>query len=253
MKMGHDNMKTIHFLRHLLGILIAVAATATSNLGYAGPNQAPVATLTSPASGAKYNAPASISLSATASDADGSVARVDFYNGSAVIATTTTAPYVATWNNVPAGTYILKATAVDNAGKAGSSATVTVTVITVTTQITSPPTGAVLPIDPITVSGTFTGAADTTVIVTAGAGHSKLASITGSTFSAGGVELAPGSNTIEVGVARRDGSSEIATRTITAVPAPLVVLTSPATCGPFPIPTTIALTAEALSPGGSIS
>ena len=35
--------------------------------------------------------------------------------------------------------------------------------------------------------------------------------------------------------------------------APLVVLTSPATCGPFPIPTTIALTAEALSPGGSIS
>ena len=35
--------------------------------------------------------------------------------------------------------------------------------------------------------------------------------------------------------------------------APLVVLTSPATCGPFPIPTTIALTAEVVSPDGSIS
>ena len=60
MKMGHDNMKTTHLFRHLLGTLIAVAATAISTLGYAGPNQAPVATLTSPAAGAKYNAPASI-------------------------------------------------------------------------------------------------------------------------------------------------------------------------------------------------
>jgi len=236
----------------LLAALLTLVAATLPRLGSAAPNQAPVVTLTSPATGAKYTAPASIALAATATDSNGSIARVDFYSGSTVIATTTTAPYTANWTNVPAGSYTLKATAVDNAGKSGSSSTVTVTVTTVTTVITSPVAGAVLPIDPIGVTGTFTGAADTTVIVTGGAGHSSLATLSGNTFSAG-VTLAPGANVIEVGVARRDGTSEITTRTITAVPPPLIVLTSPASCGPFAIPTTITLTADALSPGGSIA
>ena len=126
----------------LLAALLTLAAATLPLLGHAGPNQAPVATLTSPATGAKFTAPATIALAATATDSDGSVARVDFYNGTTVIATTTTAPYTATWNNVPAGSYTLKATAVDNAGKSGSSATVTVTVSAVTTVITAPAAAA---------------------------------------------------------------------------------------------------------------
>ena len=69
-----------------------------------GGNQAPTATLTAPANGATFTAPASITLTATASDADGTVARVDFYNGTTLLGSDTTAPYAFTWSNVAAGT-----------------------------------------------------------------------------------------------------------------------------------------------------
>ena len=91
-------------------------------------NQAPSATLTAPANGASFTAPATVALTATASDSDGSVARVDFYNGSSLLGSDTTAPYAFTWSNVAAGTYALRATAVDNAGASGSSAVATITV-----------------------------------------------------------------------------------------------------------------------------
>ena len=75
-------------------------------------------------------------MTATASDADGSVARVDFYNGGTLLGSDTTAPYSFTWSNVAAGTYALKATAVDNAGASGSSSVASVTV----TGANQPPT-----------------------------------------------------------------------------------------------------------------
>jgi hypothetical protein len=102
-------------------------------------NQAPTATLTAPANGATFTEPASVTLSATASDADGTIARVEFYNGSTLLGSDTTAPYSFTWSSVSAGTYALKATAVDNAGATGSSAVATITVSAATT----PPTKVV--------------------------------------------------------------------------------------------------------------
>ena len=69
-------------------------------------NQAPTATLTAPANGATFTAPASITMTATASDADGSVARVEFYNGTTLLAFRHDRPYARmTWSNVAAGTY----------------------------------------------------------------------------------------------------------------------------------------------------
>ena len=103
------------------------SATATVTVSPAA-NQPPTAALTAPASGATFIAPASIDLTANAADADGTVARVDFYNGTTLLGSDATAPYAFTWTNVPAGTYALKATAVDNSGAIGSSATATVTV-----------------------------------------------------------------------------------------------------------------------------
>ncbi len=44
-------------------------------------NVAPTVSLTSPTSGASFAAPATIALTATAADADGTIAKVDFYNG----------------------------------------------------------------------------------------------------------------------------------------------------------------------------
>ena len=39
------------------------------------------------------------------------MARVEFYNGTTLLGSDTTAPYSFTWANVPAGTYSLRAVA----------------------------------------------------------------------------------------------------------------------------------------------
>jgi hypothetical protein len=81
------------------------------------PNQAPAVSLTAPANGASYVAPATITITATASDTDGTVTSVAFYaNATTLIGTDTTSPYSATWNNVPAGAYSLTAVARDEDG-----------------------------------------------------------------------------------------------------------------------------------------
>lgn len=91
-------------------------------------NVAPVVNLTAPANNATYTAPASITLQATASDADGSVAKVEFYNGTTLLGSDATSPYSFAWNNVGAGTYSIKAVATDNAGATTTSSIISVIV-----------------------------------------------------------------------------------------------------------------------------
>ncbi len=91
-------------------------------------NNAPNTAISSPATGAKYTASASITLTAVAADRDGTVAKVDFYNGTTFIGSDASAPYSFTWANVAAGTYTITAKATDNNGAATSSSAITVTV-----------------------------------------------------------------------------------------------------------------------------
>ena len=79
-------------------------------------NQAPTVSLTTPANGATFTAPATVTLTATASDTDGTVSTVEFYAGTTFGGSDSTSPYSVTWSNVPAGTYALTAVARDNAG-----------------------------------------------------------------------------------------------------------------------------------------
>src|SRR4051794_16582817 len=107
---------------------------------------APTVTLTQPANGATFTPPATVSLAATAADADGSVAKVEFYNGSTKLGESTTAPYTYNWTGVPAGTYTLTAKATDDLGATTTSAASTITVRAANTPptatITSPANGA---------------------------------------------------------------------------------------------------------------
>ncbi|MEO6212250.1 MAG: choice-of-anchor B family protein [Vicinamibacterales bacterium] len=91
-------------------------------------NVLPAVSLTSPAAGATYTAPASIGLAASASDGDGSIDRVEFYANGSLVGTDTTAPYQVTWSGVGAGSYSLTARAVDNVGGTTQSSPVSVTV-----------------------------------------------------------------------------------------------------------------------------
>ena len=74
----------------------ATATTArVDNLTITAPsgNRPPVATLTSPGSGATFSAPGTINMAATASDPEGQLTRVEFYNGTTLLGSDTTAPY----------------------------------------------------------------------------------------------------------------------------------------------------------------
>lgn len=90
-------------------------------------NQKPVGVITSPQHGANYNAPATITIQATASDPDGdAIQKVDFYAysseaGNVYLGTDTTVPYEFTWTNVSIGTWSLSAIPTDSHGLSGVS------------------------------------------------------------------------------------------------------------------------------------
>ena len=79
-------------------------------------NTLPAISITSPASGSSFANPASITINATASDADGAVSKVEFYNGSTKLGEDATSPYTYTWANVGGGTYNVRAVATDDRG-----------------------------------------------------------------------------------------------------------------------------------------
>jgi endoglucanase len=93
-------------------------------------NMVPVTSITSPANNATFSAPASVTINANASDSDGTITKVEFYNGTTLIGTDTSSPYSFTWTNVPAGSYSLTTKATDNNTGVGTSAPINITVTT---------------------------------------------------------------------------------------------------------------------------
>ncbi|MFK3985646.1 glycoside hydrolase family 48 protein [Micromonospora sp. NPDC050397] len=75
--------------------------------------QPPTVSLSIPAG--PFVAPADVPLTATASDPDGTVARVEFYRNGLLVNTDTTAPYSYLLEDLPAGSYTVQARAYDNA------------------------------------------------------------------------------------------------------------------------------------------
>lgn len=93
------------------------------------PNQPPVAFVSSPVDGATFVSPASVTIQAIAADNDGTVAQVEFFDGSTSLGIVTTTPYTMAVTLYP-GAHPLAAVATDNAGAATTSSVVTVTVNT---------------------------------------------------------------------------------------------------------------------------
>ena len=89
---------------------------------------APTVSITSPVNAASFTAPATVAISATATDVTDSVAKVDFYNGSTLIGTDTASPYNFNWTNVAAGSYSITAVATANNGLSTTSIPVSIIV-----------------------------------------------------------------------------------------------------------------------------
>jgi endoglucanase Acf2 len=99
-------------------VLVMVTSTA---------NVAPSVSLTSPANNSTFTEGKPVTLSATASDFDGTISKVEFYQGSTLISTITTAPYTTTWNPT-VGNYAITAKATDNGGVVSTSQVANVTI-----------------------------------------------------------------------------------------------------------------------------
>jgi len=145
----------------------SAARVVTVTVGAQPPPPVVTVTQTAPASAGSYTAPAEIPLAANATTSSGTVSKVDFFNGATLIATATTAPFAATWSNVPTGAYALSARATTSGGTTATSAPVNVTVgaqqppppPVVTVTLTSPASGSSY-LAPITL--TFAADASTT-------------------------------------------------------------------------------------------
>jgi endoglucanase len=85
-------------------------------------NLAPVVSLTSPTSGQAFMPGSSVQLAATASDADGTISRVEFRIDGNLVNTDTSAPYSHAATGLASGTHTAQAMAFDNGTPALSAA-----------------------------------------------------------------------------------------------------------------------------------
>lgn len=122
----------------------ASAAHAWVDYTFSSHSQRPYCSLSSPSDGQVFPATAQVPISATASDPDGTVVRVEFYSGAGKIGEDTTGSdgWGMMWSP-PAGVHTLTARAVDDSGDATTSAQVTITVdLPPSVSITAPASGA---------------------------------------------------------------------------------------------------------------
>jgi hypothetical protein len=231
-----------------------VSAPVTVTVVASPPNASPLVTLTSPSNGATFAPPATITLTANATDSDGGVVSVQFWAMGTHIGTDTTAPYTAQWSTSTVGEYQLTAIAFDSVqGTVSQPVTIRVKPPNVlpTVSLTSPSNGA-------TFSAPFT------TIVTADASDSD-GSVVRVNFLADGWFIGSdstvpyshtwsvstgGSHVLAAEAVDSEGSYTRSAPVTVTVNAPTkVALTSPLDGASFVAGETIALTADASGNG----
>lgn len=93
-----------------------------------GGNLWPTVSVTSPEDAASFALDEAITISATASDSDGSVARVEFFIDNSSIGTVSEAPYTTVWSTSTSGKYFIQAVATDDQGAQRTSSIIAVVV-----------------------------------------------------------------------------------------------------------------------------
>jgi hypothetical protein len=202
------------------------------------PNALPLVQLTAPAATASFVTPATIAMTAVASDPDGTIAKVEFLRNGAVEATVTTAPYAATLTNVAAGTYSLAARATDDRGGITTSAIVSVVVKAPSIAIDSPLPSTTLPHDIALVRGRIVAPANSGVKV-----NDFVATVDAAGNYAVLIPVIYGSNTIVATLTMPDRTTATASITLPAngVPSQMLVEATPSV-GYAPLTTTFTVT-----------
>lgn len=91
--------------------------------------QPPTVSITSPLNGESLGSSNLVLVATNATDSDGLIASVEFFDGTSLLGAITNAPFIYTITNVPVGSYLITAIATDNTGLSATSAPVAVAVV----------------------------------------------------------------------------------------------------------------------------
>jgi YD repeat-containing protein len=236
---------------YAIGSPASATVTITDNDTYP-----PTATITAPTAGTVVTAPAAITITATATDPDGTVAKVEFFQNGAKLGEDTTAPYSFTWSNVAAGSYSLTAVATDNAGATGTSASVNVVVNSAPTVSVTGPAGGTLFTAPaaVTINATASDSDGAISKVEFFENGVKLGEDTSAPYSFAWSSVPSGSFLLTV-VATDDHGATTASApiSVTVNGAPSVSLSAPTAGTIFNAPALVSLSANASDSDGTIS
>jgi GH18 family chitinase len=228
---------------------------------------APTVSITAPAGNASFTSPASVTITANAADADGTVSKVDFYNGTTLLGTDVTSPYSFSWTGVTAGNYTITAIATDNSGATTTSAGIAIVVKTPTSaaptvSITAPANNAnfTSPAS-VTINATAADADGTVSKVDFYNGTTLLGTDATSPYSFTWTNVAAGNYTITAKATDNSGNGVMSTGIAIVVKTPSVPLpvpptvsvTSPLNGSTFIAPATLTLTANAADADGTVS
>ena len=178
----------------------------------------PTVTITNPASGAVFAAPANVTIAANATVSSGTVTNVQFFTNNVLLGSVQAPPFALTANSLAAGGYALKAVATA-AGISATSAVVNITVVSApTVSITNPANGAVFAAPAsvnITADASVSGGTVTNVAFFANA--APLGSVTVAPFNLSSSPLAAGSYSLAAVATASGLSSTSAVVNVTVV------------------------------------
>jgi hypothetical protein len=98
-------------------------------------NAPPTVSISSPIGGTSFTDPANITITVSATDADGTISKVEYLDNNTVIGTSTSVPYSFVWTSPSPGAHIITVRVTDNNGGITTSAPVTVTSLPATTGL----------------------------------------------------------------------------------------------------------------------
>ena len=107
---------------------VAVVDNLTITAATAAANTPPVVGISAPSTGTQVTVGATLTIAATASDADGTISKVEFYANGTLAGVDVSAPYSLGYRVPAAGTYSLTAVATDDKGATTVSSAVTLAV-----------------------------------------------------------------------------------------------------------------------------
>ncbi|WP_028982251.1 Ig-like domain-containing protein [Sporocytophaga myxococcoides] len=228
----------------------AITVTVTNTL--------PTISIVAPTNNSSFPFASDVEFKVNAMDADGTITKVEYFNGLTKIGESTTASFSFIWKNIPLGTYTITAKATDNIGATATSLPIqfSITNTPPVVNIIAPLNNAKFSPGPnITLEATAT---DEDGIVTKVEFFYNNTNLLGSDntvpYSINWNNVPEGSYTITARATDNAGAISTKTINITVVNnLPTVKITSPANLSVYETDADIEITAEALDIDGSIS